>query len=78
MSHGLPGEGTRRLKQGLGWFGVAACLLAYAAVLVLHGPPYWWGWWVVMLAILAVAFATARLLAPLFEWVIAGYRGESS
>ena len=74
MPYGLPGEGTRRLKTGLGWLAVASCLVAYAAVLVLHGPPYWWGWWIAMAVLLAIVFVAARMLAPLFEWVIAGYR----
>jgi hypothetical protein len=75
MSHGLPSEGTRRLQLGLGWLAVGCCLLAYAVTLVLHGPPFWAGWWVVMLAVLAGAFFAARLLTGPVEWVLAGYRG---
>ncbi|HZS84569.1 MAG TPA: hypothetical protein VFA50_16970 [Stellaceae bacterium] len=74
MSYGLPSEGTRRLRQGLGWLAVLGCLLAYALLLVLHGPPYWPGWWAAMAIVLAASFFLGRLFAPLLEWVIAGYR----
>jgi hypothetical protein len=76
MSHGLPSEGTQRLRVGLGWLAVAFCLLAYAVTLVLHGPPFWAGWWVIMLVVLAGTFFAARLLTRPIEWILAGYLGE--
>jgi hypothetical protein len=58
----------------LGALASAACALAYAVIIALHGPPYWIGWWVVMLAVLVAAFFAGRALAAAFEWIIAGYR----
>jgi hypothetical protein len=77
MSHGLPQEGTRRLQLGLGGLALAACFVTLVGVLALHGPPYWAGWWGVMLVVLALSFFTGRILAPIFEWIIVGYRGEA-
>jgi hypothetical protein len=77
MSYGLPAEGTRRLRQGLGVVAAGACLLAFATFIAAHGPPWQTLWWAVMLAILITAFFIGRLFAPFFEWVIAGYRGPS-
>jgi hypothetical protein len=74
MSYGLPSEGTRRLQTGLGWLAVAGCLIALIVTVALHGPPYWIGWWVVMAIVLAATFFAGRLLTPVFEWIIAGYR----
>lgn len=74
MSYGLPNEGTRRLKLGLGWLSVTACLIALVVTLALHGPPYWTGWWIVMVVVLAGTFFLGRMLTPIFEWIMAGYR----
>ncbi|MDB5405567.1 MAG: hypothetical protein JWL84_479 [Rhodospirillales bacterium] len=74
MSQGLPREGTRRLSIGLGSLAVIGCTIAYILIIELHGPPYWFGWWVVMAVNLAASFLLGRLLAPLLEWIIAGYQ----
>jgi hypothetical protein len=76
MSQGLPREGTRRLRIGLGALAVFGCAVTYIVIIVLHGPPFWAGWWVVMAALLAASFLLGRALAPLLEWIIAGYRSE--
>jgi hypothetical protein len=76
MSQGLPREGTRRLSIGLGCLSVIACAVTYVLIVALHGPPFWAGWWVVMAAILAASFLLGRVLTPLLEWIIAGYRAE--
>jgi hypothetical protein len=76
MSQGLPREGTRRLSIGLGCLAVIGCAVAYGLIVALHGPPFWAGWWVVMAAILAASFLLGRVLAPLLEWIIAGYRAD--
>jgi hypothetical protein len=73
MSQGLPREGTRRLSIGLGILAVIGCAVAYALIVLLHGPPFWVGWWVVMAVLLAASFLLGRVLAPLLEWIIAGY-----
>jgi hypothetical protein len=31
----------------------------------------------VMLVVLALSFFGGRILAPIFEWIIVGYRGEA-
>src|SRR5260370_36959976 len=77
MSHGLPSEGTRRIQIGLGLIAASGCVLAEIAVLILHGRPYWTGWWMVMVALIAGSFLLGRILTPLLEWIIAGYRGEA-
>lgn len=77
MSYGLPNEGTRRLRVALGWLAGTGCLVSYIVIIVLHGPPYWAGWWAVMIAVLAGSFFFGRMLAPIFEWIIAGYRGQT-
>jgi hypothetical protein len=74
MAYGLPSEGTRRLQLGIGGLAVALCFLSYVVIIVLHGPPYWAGWWVAMLLVLVAVFFSGRVVAPLLEWIIAGYR----
>ena len=74
MAFGLPDEGTRRLRLVLGSVAGAACVLAFAVTLILHGPPYWAGWWVIMLGVLVGAIYGAREAAAAVEWIIAGYR----
>jgi hypothetical protein len=76
MAFGLPEEGTRRLKLAAGWAGFGACVIAYIIVLLLYGAPTWKGWWAIMAVILVVCFFGGRLLTPLAEWIIAGYRQE--
>lgn len=76
MSQGLPREGTRRLSVGLGALAVIGCAVTYALIVILHGPPFWIGWWIVMAVVLAASFLLGRVLAPLLEWIIAGYRAE--
>jgi hypothetical protein len=74
MAFGLPSEGTRRLRLALGGLNAGGCLVAYVAVLALYGPPFWFGWWVIMAFILAGAFLSGHILAAILEWVIDGYR----
>jgi hypothetical protein len=74
MASGLPAEGTRRLSLVLGVLGGTTCILAYAVTIIAHGPPYWVGWWVLMLAILVFAVFGGRAMVPICEWVIVGYR----
>lgn len=73
MSYGLPDEGTRRLRASLGALALGACFIAAILILFLHGAPFWIGWWIVMLAVLAGSFFAGRALTPLFEWILAGY-----
>jgi hypothetical protein len=75
MSQGLPREGTRRLSIGLGILAVIGCAIAYVLIVTLRGPPFWFGWWIVMALLLAASFLFGRVLAPLLEWIIAGYTG---
>ena len=74
MAFGLPGEGTRRLRLVFGPLGGAGCVVVYAVSIAVHGAPYWAGWWVVMTVGLVAAVFVGRALAPIVEWVIAGYR----
>jgi hypothetical protein len=76
MSYGLPSEGTRRLQLALGWLAAIGCLVALVVTVTLHGPPFWIGWWVVMAVVLVATFFVGRLLTPVFEWIIAGYRSQ--
>jgi hypothetical protein len=76
MSYELVSEGTRRLRLVLSSSAAAAILVAYIVLLTVYGRPYWPGWWIVMAAILVVAFLAGRALVPVFEWVIAGYRTD--
>lgn len=50
--------------------------MAMGAVLLFYGLPYNPMWWWVMAAILAAAFVLPRLLVPVAEWVIDGYRDQ--
>jgi hypothetical protein len=75
MAYDLPAEGTRRLRHAFGIAAVAGCVLAYVVIVILHGAPYWKGWWVVMALALAASYVVARALARPIEWVIAGYKG---
>jgi hypothetical protein len=76
MAFGLPRKGTRRLQILLATAEVAALVAILAVALVLNGPPYWQGWWVVMAALVVGAFPAGMVLAQLVEWVIAGYRAD--
>lgn len=76
MAFGLPPRGTRRLQVLLASTGVAALAAALGVVLVLNGPPYWHGWWLVMATLVVLAIPTSLVLSQLVEWVIAGYRAE--
>ena len=71
---GQRNEGQRRLALLLCGLGGASCAGAMLLVLLLYGTPHEPYWWVVMAVILATAFVAPRMLVPLFDWVIEGYR----
>lgn len=68
--------GRRRLRILLAGLGFAACAMTMSLVVVFYGPPYNSMWWGIMAAILGLATLLASLLAPLVDWVIAGYRQD--
>ncbi len=70
--HGATGR--RRLTILFCGLGGTLCTLAMAAVLMLYGTPYNGYWWAVMAAVLAAAFVLPRLVVPVIEWVMDGYR----
>ena len=70
-------EGRRRLGLVLGALSGGLCAALMGLVLVFYGPPVNPVWWAVMAAILVAATVAPRLLAPAFEWVLAGYRDRS-
>ena len=67
-------EGRRRLAIVLCCAGGLTCAGAMALVLILYGTPYESYWWAVMAAILAASCVLPRLLVPMVEWVVEGYR----
>lgn len=72
------GKGRWRLTVLLCGLSGFSCALAMLAVLLLYGLPYDALWWWIMGGILAAAFVLPRALVFAIEWVIAGYREQSS
>jgi hypothetical protein len=77
MAYGLPTEGTRRLRLGLGALTVLVYVVALVATVALHGAPYRRGWWAAIGMLLIAAFLAGRPLAMVLEWIIAGYREKA-
>jgi hypothetical protein len=74
MAFDLPREGTRRLRIVLGAAACLGFLAALAVILLVYGPPFWRGWWVVIGAMVVLSGPAGYLSAQVVEWVIAGYR----
>lgn len=55
-----------------------SCAILIVAVLLLYGMPYDLRWWWWMGGVLAAAFILPRALVVAIEWVMEGYRQQST
>ena len=71
-------QGRRRLTLLLCGLSGVSCTILMVAVLLLYGFPYDLRWWWVMAGILVASFALPRALVFAIEWVMEGYRRQTT